>query len=557
MIAEATYFYNAELDIRNYYELIQQGRGLKEDFEVISPNFVTAKRPLLKLNRNLNITISPNISFDKASKSYVANEAGYIQYDGTRLTLFPFLAINEKATRCHAVVPCKSKTEEMISGSIIKNLLNLKGVRLPVLDENLRKAIMDYEQDTGSYQLLVEGKDPVDGVPEVVQLEYQIQTNIGKKDESGKINYRDKHFVNNVEKGDLIASYTPAVESFYGRNIFGEPIEPLITKPFTYKCGKNLFRDEETQNIYSEIEGVLEIRKDNSIDILEDLVIHGDVDLNYGNLDVKGNIVVKGNVLSGFIIKAKGSIEVSGNIEESTILCGKDLIIHGGINAGENNEIKVGGNLESGYINNSTIKVQGDITVNQSIMHSHVTSNGSVYVMTEKRGKIVGGTVSGKKRIHAITAGNINSVKTTLIAGIDMEKERIVNDLQEKINKNNDSIAKLKQSLGSQYFDNPKIFLQRLPQGKLPLIKQVITNLKACVEEKQRLDAEMAKHKEAGLRNKDAEVCFFKEAFDGVTVQIANRTKVLTTGVASPTRFIFDKDGTDLLPTSVNAGKNQ
>ncbi len=550
MLKNAEYHYNPEIDVKGIYEKILTGAGTSEDFELISENFAAPSRPLItfkgsyKLKRN-----SEHILYDDTQYTYTFSLPGYVHFHEAEIFFLPFLHINELQTRCDAVVPSRQHTKELLSGSLIKNFCFQMGIALPILDENINNCMRLYNEGGGK-TVLCEGKDPVNGRPPVIELVYEMTQQVGKEDESGNIDYKEKNFVNNVVKGLHVANYIPAVEAYPGRDLFNQTIKPVDEKPFTYKIGEGLELVKRDNRIIAAIDGVLSISTDQTIRITEDQVIAGDVDLASGNIEANGNVVIKKNITPGFTVTARGNITVEGNIEEATVKCGKNLTVKGGISGNPETHVEAGGDIKALFLRNATVKAGGNIDIGQFIMNSMVTSNGVIRAVTEKKGKVVGGSLSGKLGIEVYEAGNLSGVKTALTVGIDIEKEKALHELNEKVKHSNETILKLKGALGNQYFQDPAGFFKRLPPAKIPIIKKVIEELKKAIEQRKMIEAELSSHSTDGTRNKMATITFLKEAHEGVTLQITNIT-LTPKGVPTPTTFVFSQEDSAIIPTSV------
>lgn len=550
MLKNAEYHYNAELDVKGIYEKILRGAGTHEDFELISQNFAAPSRPLVsfkgsyKLKRN-----SEHILYDDTAYVYSFSLPGYVHFHEAEIFYLPFLNINDLRTRCEAIVPSRQHTKELLSGSLVKNYCFQLGIQLPILDENLNMVMKLYNEGGGK-TVLCEGKDPVNGRPPVVELVYEMAQQVGKEDESGNIDYKEKNFVNNVVKGLHIANYIPAVEAYPGRDLFNQVIKPVEERPFTHKMGEGLELVKRDNRIIAAIDGVLSITTDKTIQITTDQIIQGDVDLKSGNIEANGNVVIKKNITPGFTVNARGSVTVEGNIEEATVKCGKNLTVKGGISGNPETVVEAGGEIKALFIRNGTVKAGGNIDVGQFIMNSTVVSNGSIRAVSEKKGKVVGGSLSGKLGIEVWEAGNLSGVKTAFIVGIDSEKEKVLHSLNERVKQSNDTIVKLKGALGNQYFQDPAGFFKRLPPAKIPVIKKVIEELKKAIEQRKLIEAELAGHSQDNTRNKMATITFLREAHEGVTLQITNLT-LTPKGVPTPTTFVYSQEDSAIIPTSV------
>lgn len=553
---KATYIYNPELEIKASYDRAIARKADKVDYAILSENFVGAQKPLLSFNANYTIKFSSNIEYDKETFTYYAKENGYVDYGEDSIELFPFYHINADKTICSVVVPLKSKTNELLTIPLLKNEIYLREIKLPVADETIQTVLNAYNTSQGGTFDICRGRLPINGRPAIVHLEYDITTAIGSEDETGKIDYKTKNFINNVTKGELIATWTPPVESASGRSIYAEEVLPKVEKVDTFLIGTGLLLNEETGEIVAETNGILHISPNKTISVTEDEVISGNVDLNVGNLEVQGNLIIEKSVLPGFIVKATGNITIKGSIEEATVEAGEHLFVAGGCVGNAETRVRAKGNINVAYLQNANLFCEGDLEVQSYIMNSKVLCNGKVKVTDDKRGRIVGGETSGRKGIDVTYAGNkTGGIRTTLICGVDAEQQTALLNAKNKAKELDANIKRLQQALGRNYFEDPKKFLSALPKPKLLQVKKVLEMLKEALGQKKTVSAQLEELELLAQENRGSSIAILKEGSDGLVIQIMHNTKVLEKPVPSPTRFVYDLEVRDIIPVSVKRGE--
>ena len=286
-----------------------------------------------------------------------------------------------------------------------------------------------------------------------------------EKQRRGKIDYKDKGYVINVREGDELATYYPAIEPHDGIDIYNNPI-PAKMKETDYKIGSGLKIDFNENKVLASTDGVLKILEDHTVSVVEILIIYGDVDISIGNLDVNGSLEIRGDVHPGLSIKTKKDLWIHGNLEESNVYCAGDLKVSGGIIGNKENEIIVGGNAETSFIRNGAIKAKGNIAIKDFSMNSVLYSGERIEFVNARKGKVIGGKISGFKGISVHTVGNNNAVKTTLVVGIDVGRDETIKKLHTEIKKMDDNILKFKNVLGREYFRDPKLYMAKAPKRK-------------------------------------------------------------------------------------------
>lgn len=535
-------YFDAEIAAKDLYKAVAEGHGELKSFAGLGRNFVKANERLLKMpNEKTQLKQHSGAEFDPATATYRSTAAGYVAYGVNELEVLPFLWINEDATECHAIVPPKNSTKAVVDRTFIAEQILARGIKAQSREEGMAEAVALYEKNTGGRILLASGQKAVDGRNAVVTLTYEIGNVVGKEDVSGKIDYRERNFIQNVLKGQVVASFSPGAESSPGKDIFDRPIKPRIVKLPTHRMGKNLALNEQTNEISAVIDGIIEVTDDNTINVSNVQVIKGDVDLNVGNLDVKGDIQISGSILSGFKVSATGNIECGGNIEEAFVTCGGNLNARGGIIGGASvAKIYVTGDCQVAFIRGGVINVKGDLTVSQLIMHSEVVCSGRVVMMKDK-GLIIGGSVCAALGMDLITAGNKTGVKTKLIAGVNPDIEKRLRGLSDLTKGNEENMRKLKGALGSQYFEDPKAFLQKVPPAKFPAIKEIVLNLKKVMTQQAEIEKECNELTAISCSQMGAAISIHDICNEGVILQIGKIRREITREVRAA-QFVYSKE---------------
>ena len=101
----------------------------------------------------------------------------------------------------------------------------------------------------------------------MIELVYDVRTKVGEEDKQGKINYKDKSYANNVNKGDIIAKYQPPKAPKPGKDIFGDIVRAINETPPTYIQGEGLVLDEKNNVFLASQEGVLIVSEDREISV--------------------------------------------------------------------------------------------------------------------------------------------------------------------------------------------------------------------------------------------------------------------------------------------------
>ncbi len=291
---------------------------------------------------------------------------------------------------------------------------------------------------------IAEGIKSIDGKDGCIKYYFDIEKKlVPKLREDGTVDYRELGLINNVKKGDILAELIPPKKGKDGYKVTGEPIHYKKGKTPRLRYGKNVKLSEDGRYLISEKDGLVEL-KDGRV-IVSEVFEVDNVDNKIGNIDFNGSVIVKGNVLNGFRIKASGDVEVKGIIEGGYIENIGDVIVKQGIQGYNRLTINTKGNVITKFVENAILNVGRNVTA-EAIMHSDVSSNGSIIVVG-KKGLIVGGICRAREEIQANIVGSSMATVTVLEVGVDPDIKNKTKKLKESIDNIEDNLKKITQSL--------------------------------------------------------------------------------------------------------------
>lgn len=368
--------------------------------------------------------------------------------------------------------------------------------------------------------LIASGSLPIKGEDARIIYNYDFSKKINLiQDKDGNIDFKSLNWFKQIKKGEVIAIKKPAQKGTDGINIKNEPIIAQEGKDIAFKFGKNVEENKDKMTIIASKDGVLEII-DAKVIVNEVLKIDGDIDTSTGNIDFIGDIFVSGDIKTGFKVEASGSLQVDGVIEASDIKVGKDLIVKGGIQGNEITNIVVKGSLVCKFIENANIFSYSDIN-SDFIIHSNVKSGGKI-ILNGAKSLIVGGEVTAKDSIVSSIIGSSMGTKTSIILGVDVEKEELMLKKQNDIELLYKEINKI-----SPVIEIGKEMLQR---GKMDTIRKIaftksmkqyndtLDSIKNIKEEIDRLENEMRQFRFSHLTVKE-------KIYPGVKITILKNSR--------------------------------
>lgn len=306
--------------------------------------------------------------------------------------------------------PIEEVTEEELN-VFLKN----EKVTFGILEEEMNRIVTNDESVQYPLRIAV-GKQPVHGRDGKVIFDKEVNFEI---EEHEKASFRDIIAIPSVEEGERIAAIEPPTNGKAGIDVFGEEIPSKPGKPAQLRAGKNTTFKRSDDAFYASVDGQLST-DERSLQVQPLFEVNGDLDLKTGNLDFVGSIIINGNVPTGFRVFAQGDITIYGLVEGANIVAGGSVHVSEGIAGLGKAIVQAGHDLRVGYINQATVEAGQDLFVENSILHSDVVANRSVYC---QRGHIIGGTTSAGLHIEAKDIGNRMNTPTGLYLGVNKKVE--------------------------------------------------------------------------------------------------------------------------------------
>jgi uncharacterized protein (DUF342 family) len=260
---------------------------------------------------------------------------------------------------------------------------------------------------------------------------------------NGSVDFKEVDFFHAAVAGDVLGVRTMPTEGTEGMTVTGRAIKAKPGKIVNFKAGKNIRISEDGLQMIADKGGSIQFDGDR-ISVLEVLEIRGDVGVETGNVHFIGKVIITGNVTSGYEVESEESIEINGIVESAKLTAKKDITIQRGIQGNDNAFVDCRGNLHSGFLNNCHLKVSGNIEAD-SIMHSHVTCDGSI-IAKGKKGQVVGGEINVRHELEAKVIGSEMGTITKVRLGVDsavMERYQVA---ATAIKEKQDAIKKLTQA---------------------------------------------------------------------------------------------------------------
>jgi len=352
-----------------------------------------------------------------------------------------------------------------------------------------------------------------------------------KEGEDGLIDYKDISFIQNTEKGAVLATKVPPTLGQPGMNVKGKEIKATDGRDLPFNNGINTEVSEDGLSLLATAAGAIQFQH-GKISVLDVIVIKGDVDHTVGNLDCRGSLKVTGGIKAGFKLKIDGDLEVNGNVEDAEIRVKGNIMIKGGFFGERGGLMEAGGDITVKYAEGQRLVSGNEIQIGGEIINCRVEAGQRVTVKG-RRGKIIGGSVRARREIRAAVLGSEAGTLTELQVAYDPELMARYYEVAKEIQRIHDDTTRVKEALYVLYrlqMENKlppdkKTALAKLEQFQ----KEAPDNLQMLDQQKAAIEAELQKHQEAVIICEDTMYPGVKACFGIVyreIVEEAHRCKL-------------------------------
>jgi len=337
------------------------------------------------------------------------------------------------------------------------------------------------------------------------------------------IDFKQVTQLDNVTRGQLIAQLAPPQIGKPGINVYGEVIPGTLGKQARFKVGKNVVVNAEGNSMYAAIDGLISITENDKINVFPVYEVKGDVDYRVGNVDFIGTVVIRGNVLTGFKVSAGGDIRIVGGVEGADLVSGGSIEITGGVMASGKGLVQAARDIKCSFIQDANIVAGGDITVNQSILHSNVKA-GKKVLCEGAKGLIVGGSIQAGDGVVAKTVGNAMSTATTIEVGINPMHREQQSSLRSVIKEHSENLDRTEKALVilDQMASTGRLTADRLAMRQKLMItkKQTLDLLNEAKEQMMEIEKQLEDTEAATVSVKN-------QIFGGVKIVIGRYTRYI------------------------------
>ncbi|MBP5519097.1 MAG: FapA family protein [Treponema sp.] len=435
------------------------------------------------------------------------------------------------------VVSPPSMSGSEASAEMIKRALLQQGVIEPCISEEKITEFVDNPVYNIPFEVAA-AIEPVDGHDAYISYNFETDPKMlkAKISESGQINYKELNQIQNVIADQPLAQKIPAERGKGGKTLFGRYLEAKNGKDIQIQLGANVKLDRDGVTIKAEIDG--EVMLVNGKVTVEPVKYLDAVNVKTGDVKFVGTVVIKGNVQEGYKVEAT-NIEVGGIVDKSRLEATGNIIVRQGIFGKGEGTIKAGKSLWAKFINDTTVEVEENVIVSDSIVNSSVTAMKNI-VLRGKKAQIIGGHLLATEEICARKVGSPGGgTETILEVGIDPRAKKRLEELQNMQAKSTKEYENC--DLDIQTLEQQKKLRKKLPQEKEEKLKslkerceQISAELEEMTDEINKIQEHLRELKAVGKVKVEGDV------YAGVKIYIRDvldEVKMDTKGVT----FYYDK----------------
>ena len=423
---------------------------------------------------------------------FVAESMGYVCMIDNRLqVLSPLWLDHDRYSARFLYFPQPKNADPIEIGSLM-DLLQKTEITFGIIESAIEKLANDGGGKKRSALVVARGKRVQPGVDAHFNPNFQMEqfsTDATESDES--IDFRERNAYIAVSEGDLLGEFIPATNGIPGKTIFGEEVLASDGENIEFTTGEGIRIEAQSENsdehpsekndekqelsdnkpsfLYASLSGSVRYIR-NKLEVLPLLIINGDVDLNVGHISTRGDVKIGGSIQFGFNITAGGNIDIAGGVENGvTIRSEGDITVNKSV-IGERTRIIAGGDVEARLIHNARVVAQGAITVNHSVVNARLSSGGSVTINpgSGRVGSIVGGETFAATFIQAKTLGSPGMEPTRVGCRPSPRDLAQLNSMRNRVKKNREIVNKSMKWMGVNKFDKRQIdrALSNVPESQ-------------------------------------------------------------------------------------------
>lgn len=418
----------------------------------------------------------------------------------------------------------------------IINYLNRENVICGLNEEIVKTAVEN--KSWGLEILVAEGKKPIRGKDGEINYFFDPDPgNAPKEKEDGSLDFHHLNKIQNISSGEKLAELIPPVEGEPGMNVLGEPLIVDKVKSAKLLKGKNTTYNDDKSAVISEIDGIIILKSDGTIEVSPECVVDGDVDHSTGDIDIKGDLKIDGDIKSGFKVSASGNIDIGGTVEEATVIAGGSVSVKGGFVGEGGGLIRAGGDVSIKFINRQRVESGGYIEIYEEARGTKLTTAGTLLI-NKGKGIFAGGEARAATAMEVNILGSPQNVNTLVVVADTSKLIEKIATRQKEIEGLNEKMEEISKKIMLLTRKAKKVGLNDREEQLYRKLNKLSADIKLTVEtlRKEIKEAEAAID---GLK-KSAYLKVAHKTYPGVTMRIAGAAKYYECEREATTFKVFD-----------------
>ncbi|AYC28902.1 flagellar assembly protein A [Paenisporosarcina cavernae] len=180
----------------------------------------------------------------------------------------------------------------------------------------------------GGRVAIAKGTPPVKGRDGYLEILYDNDVFQSVRDQRARVDFREKNAILTVEEGDVLAQIIPATNGKPGKDVFGNVILPPVVQEVDLRLTNHVAQKEARIIAVTSGRPLIETRgRLVKVDIVKELIHHGDVTIESGNIRFQGDVVIKGDIDDSMVVEAAGRITIDGNCTKAEITSAQSVLV--------------------------------------------------------------------------------------------------------------------------------------------------------------------------------------------------------------------------------------
>lgn len=353
------------------------------------------------------------------------------------------------------------------------------------------------------------------------------------EDALGKVDFKSIQTFSNVEPGQHIGTIHPPTKGESGSTITNAVIPPKAGNPSRIIAGAGVrFSEDGTQAIATQAGRA--IFDNNTLAIVEEFVVNGNVDLTVGHISFNGFVDIKGDILDDFNITATKGINVTGSIGDCQISSEGPVTI--GTMAGRGTgKITCNGTLQARYLNQVNVECRGNVNISHETRNSVIKATGSVNI---PKGLATGGEIVALEGVEVKILGARAGTKTTVTSGVYFPETDRLQYLRSHMKSLSEQTRRLGGTLNT-LLKQPTTSLRKALREAIELRIDILTQRNAkLVEEQKKLDEELLQFSAEEHPTANPKINILGALKEGVSITLGETTDEITTEISGPVSII-------------------